>query len=341
MENNGQNSTQNKTPSNPHECGSVHSCVNDVDIAKITKLLVIITIFMILELWGHFKTRSLSLLADALHLLVDISGFIVSIVTLRMAKKGASRKMTWGYQRVEVLGAMGSIVLIWAAVIYLIIESVHKYIHPAEIDGKVFLAIALIGLIVNLGCIFILHRHPHHSHQSTEQNLNIRATYIHVVGDVIQSVGIIIASVTIYFFPSLVIADLLCTVFFAVLVLFSTGYVVRDGIRILSEGAPPHISQQKISEYILKEEAVIKITDMKVWSIGVNRHAIALKILADHLLIREYEALLVKIQKYLEDEHFDRDCITIQIDTPKTNRDRRGLVIGGMALSQTCLNARV
>lgn len=309
-----------------------HTCSHDTDIKKITKVLVIIIIFMMVELWGHFKTHSLSLLADALHLLVDISGFIVSIVTLRIAKKPANARMTWGYQRIEVLGALLSVVLIWLAVGYLMVESFHKYLHPQEINGRVFFGIAAMGLLVNLGCVYVLHIDDYHDAQQ-ERNLNIRATYIHVIGDVIQSVGVIVASGIIYFHPSFVLADIFCTVFFAFLVLVSTYYIVRDALCILAEAAPAGVDQNAIRQFVLSEEAVIKITDMRVWSISVNKHAIVLTILADNLLIREYESLLLKIQSYLRETHGFHSA-SVQIDTPKTTTDKTGFVVGGVALSQ-------
>lgn len=313
-----------------HACCSHSACSNDTDIRKISKVLAIIVVFMAVELWGHFRSRSLSLLADALHLLVDISGLIVSIATLHIAKRGTSPRMTWGYQRVEILGAMLSVILIWAAVGYLMVESFHKYLHPREIDGKVFVGISIIGLFVNLGCIYVLHSGDYH-HDVKNRNLNIRATYVHVVGDVIQSVGVILASSIIYLYPSLVIADVLCTIFFAFLVLASTYYIVRDAVYILAEGAPASVDQDLIRELVLREDAVIRITELRVWSVSVNRHAASLKILCDHILIREYEELLLRVHAHLRDT-LGLESVTIQIDTPITNRDQSGLVVGGVAL---------
>ncbi|KAI5170375.1 solute carrier family 30 (zinc transporter), member 2 [Pancytospora epiphaga] len=304
-----------------------HTCMHDADISKIFKVSIIIFIFMIVELWGHFKTRSLSLLADSLHLLVDISGFVVSLLSLKLSKKNESSKMTWGYQRVEVLGALLSVILIWIAVFYLAVESFHKYVHPHEIDGRTFLGIAVIGLLVNLVCMYILHNGDH-QHSTEKKNLNLRATYVHVIGDVIQSIGVIIASIVIYFYPKFVIADILCTLFFAGIVLWSTFYVIRDGVYILAEGAPNSVDQNAIKEFVLSEPAVIKITQMKIWSLSVNNHAIMLTILADNLLIKEYEEMLQKIRGYLT-KTYKLDTINIQIDTPGTGMDNTGLVISG------------
>lgn len=316
-------------------CTHAHTCSNDTDIRKIVKVLMIIVIFMLVELWGHFRTRSLSLLADALHLLVDISGFIVSIVTLCIAKRNETARMTWGYQRVEVLGALLSVALIWTAVGYLMVESFHKYIHPQEIDGLIFFLIAAIGLVVNLICVYVLHIGEYH-HAIKEKNLNIRATYVHVIGDVVQSIGVIVASGIIYFYPTFVIADVLCTIFFAFLVLASTICIVKDALYILAEGAPAGIDQDAIRQFILKEDAVIKICELRLWSISINKHAIMLKILTDHLLIREYEELLTKISTYLKSE-MQIEVVTIQIDTPQTNKDSAGFTVGGVALNSVVI----
>lgn len=365
-----------------------HTCTNSSDIKNISKVLVIIVIFMCVELWGHFRTKSLSLLADALHLVVDISGLIVSIITLKIAKRNQTAKMPWGYQRVEILGALTSVALIWVAVGYLIIESIHKYLHPEEIDGQVFLGISIIGLIVNLSCIWVLHGGGTHIHknysahtnsnhsvvnntntQSTgtaviiasdiplnplannplnttllthknsnntkhTNNLNVRATYIHLIGDVVQSLGVICASTIIYFYPKMVMADALCTVLFAILVLASTLYVVRDALLILIDAAPESINQDEIKDYVLNINTVIKIEDLKVWSISVNKYAVILKILTDHILINEYEQILKNITDYLQ-RIPGIDVVNVQINTPCTTKNTAGFVCGGIALNET------
>ncbi|KAI5148376.1 solute carrier family 30 (zinc transporter), member 2 [Enteropsectra breve] len=311
-----------------HAHCSHHTCSHDTDIKKITRVLFIILIFMAIELWGHYKTHSLSLLADALHLLVDLSGFIVSIITLKISKRHENSKMTFGYQRAEILGALLSIVLIWAAIGYLAVESFHKYMHPTEIDGFTFFGISVMGFFVNLLCVYVLH-HEEYSHDMRNKNLNMRATIVHVVGDIVQSVGVIIASGIIYFWPKLVIADVFCTLFFAILVLCTTIYILRDAIFILAEGAPAQIDQNKIREKMLSFGSVIKINTMRVWSVSVNQHAIMLNVLADRLSISEYETLMLNITNYLKKE-LEIAHVSVQIDTPRTNQNHSGLVVGGV-----------
>ncbi len=306
-----------------YKCKNDTKCIdcNKKDIRKITKALAIILSFMAIELWGHYKSNSLSLLADALHLLVDISGFLVSIITLSISKKKATKTMPWGYDRIEVIGAIGSVIFIWMALIYLIIESVQRYMYPSKVEGRTFFWIAVLGLFFNLGCAWVLHE----SH-SKIQNLNVRAAYVHVIGDVIQSIGVIVASVIVYLNPSMVIADIGCTIFFGCLVFYSTYGIVKDGIRILGEGAPKEIDEEEIRKFILNEKCVITIIDLKIWSLSVTKHALIVKILVDHIIIHEYETLLIKIKEFLKDK-FDKNTTTIEIQTLGTCESSAGILI--------------
>lgn len=312
-------------------CKNNHFCSHDQDIRKITTVFIFICIFLTLELWGHFKTKSLSLLADALHLAVDISGFIISIFTLHLSKRPPDSRMSFGYGRAEILGALFSVFFIWAAIIYLVMESVHKYLNPNEIDGKTFLMIAAIGLMVNVICMLILH-HNHHTHTGEKQNLNMRATYIHVIGDIIQSIGVLIASAIIFFFPKALIVDILCTLFFAILVMFSTIRVVIDAINILTEGVPKDVNIEEIKNKILSFKNVIKIIDIKIWSISVNRTSALINVLTNHIEIKEYTELLTVIKNYLSEEK-GISLVNVQIDTPLTNQEGTGLEIEGVSIN--------
>ncbi|AFN84121.1 Co/Zn/Cd transporter [Encephalitozoon romaleae SJ-2008] len=319
---------------NSTQCSHV-TCSNDADIKKISKVLFIILMFMFLELWGHWKTNSLSLLADSLHLLVDILGFIVSLLSLSWAKKPSSKRMTFGYHRIEIIGSLVSIGLIWAAVGYLAVESFHKYLHPSEIDGGMFFSIAVVGFFVNCVCVYVLH-YDEYQHKLKHKNLNIRATYVHVVGDLIQSVGVIIAGMVTYFYPSKAIVDVICTMFFSVLVLVSTGFVLKDGVRILAEGAPRDLDIDGMRADVLEVENVYKIVDLYAWSISMNRTAVSIKILADDLLISDYENILLEVNHIIKTKYLV-DIVIIQIDTPNTFYGDKGFVVDGVVIDLKAL----
>lgn len=312
------------------ETCSHRTCSNDADISKIIKVSIIIGIFMLLELWGHYKTNSLSLLADSVHLLVDIFGFGVSLGALHLSKKPATLKMSFGYHRIEIIGSLISVSLIWLAVGYLLFESIHKIVHPKEIDGGMFFAIAVIGLFVNILAIYVLH-YKDYNHQLKHKNLNIRATYIHILGDLIQSVGVILAGIFTFFYPKNSMFDVICTILFSIIVFSSTIFIIKDGLHILSEGTPKGINIKDIKNDILEIECVYKIINIFVWSLSTNIQAAMINVLVDDLLIYDYEILLKNIKNILK-EKYGIEIINIQIDTQNTMEQNNGFIVDGTVI---------
>lgn len=325
---------------------------------------------MILEIYGHIKTNSLSLLADALHLLVDISGFLISIFTLKLSQKSPSNKYTFGYHRCEVIGALFSVLMIWIVAIYLICESIYRYKYPHVVQGGWFLIVATIGFLANVACAFLLLKDfdkkdsteenidiiSHYDnedkadkncnnntknniyqckttfdnfsfssdflrkHSTEKPNLNIKATYTHILGDILQSLGVIIASLIVYLKPGFVLAEIFCSFVFSILVLISTIPVCKEGFYILSEGTPSSVDIDKIKEDLLKHEKILRIQNINCWSVGVNHKAINIKILVDHIFMNEYEHMLKAINAYLKQEN-NIEIVTIEINTPNTDEE--------------------
>lgn len=294
----------------------------EVDIKKIYKVFYLCGSFMLLEIWGHWTSNTISLLADSIHLFVDLLSFIISLLALRWTKKKPDDKMTFGYGRVEILGAMFSIFLIWIAVAYLILESYHRYKYPHKIDERIFLAISIVGFFVNIVCLFFLHERHHHNEVHEKKNLNVRATYVHIIGDTIQSIGVVIAGIVTYIYPKFVLADIICTIFFSILVLITTFLVLKDGIQILLERTPVGINLVDIKTKIKDLEHVCDVLEVHAWSISANIAAINAKILLEDTYMKEYENTLKKSKKILK-EVFKFDLVFIQIETFKTYYDNQ------------------
>ncbi|KAM0685549.1 hypothetical protein COBT_003239 [Conglomerata obtusa] len=290
-----------------------HATSTDHDIRKLYKVLTIVFFFMSLELWGHYHSNSLSLLADCIHLLVDFLGFIASIAALKWTQKAENEKMSFGYSRIEIIGAIFSIFLIWIATAYLLFESYHKIKNPKEINANVFVTISVIGLAVNIYCLYALH--DQHEQKGEHRNLNIRAAYIHIIGDLIQSVGVIIASIITLFNPKWVIVDIICTLCFSVLVLLSTFFVMKDAFDILVEKCPKDIDINKIKEAIMSLDNVKEVIKIHVWSLNAN-----IKVINVHIMLKEiwkYESEMVRSKEILYND-FGFKYVTIEFDTEKT-----------------------
>ncbi|KAM0674132.1 hypothetical protein GVAV_002205 [Gurleya vavrai] len=290
----------------------------DQDIKKLYKVIVIVFFFMLLETWGHYHSNSLSLLADCIHLLVDFLGFIASIMALKWTQRNENEKMSFGYARIEILGALFSIFLIWIATAYLLVESYHKIYNPKEINANVFVTISIIGLFVNLFCLYALHEN--HERKGEHRNLNIRAAYIHVIGDLIQSIGVIIASIITCFNPKWVIVDIICTLCFSVMVIISTMYVLKDAFHILLEKCPKDVNLKKVKESLLSLENIDEILKIHAWNLNANIKAISV-----HVKLKEiwkYETEMIKCKSILYDK-FGFDYATIEFDTERTKNYRK------------------
>ena len=151
---------------------------------------------MIIEFIGGYISNSLAIMTDAAHLFSDVTGFAISIFSVTLSTVTKTKVFTYGYHRAEILGAMASILLIWLITIVLMVLAYDRIKNPTIVDAKIMFAIAGIGLLVNLIMMFVLKTDEN---EEEEENMNVRAAYIHVIGDAIQSVGVIAASVIIYF----------------------------------------------------------------------------------------------------------------------------------------------
>ena len=233
---------------------------------------------------GGVLSGSLAILTDAAHVFSDILGFCISIISMHITTRPASVSMSYGFHRAEIIGALLSIALIWGLTAWLLSESIHRLVHPTDVEGFVMLMTACGGLAGNIIMGLVLghthnhkhsgeghshdhsHEHSHdHSHskphnyeknndfQKTPQtliktkNLNMKAAIIHVLGDALQSVGVIIAGIVIYFNPSYSQADPVCTILFSIIVMFTTIPIVKDCIRVLMEGTPAEINPGEIT----------------------------------------------------------------------------------------------
>jgi len=214
---------------------------------------------MIAELVGGILSNSLALLADAGHMLTDVAALGLSVFAIRLARRPPSRKRTYGYVRFEILAALvnGAALLVIAGLI--IWEAWKRLREPLVIDGTVMLAVAAVGLGVNVVGAVLLHSHAH-------DNLNVRGAYLHVIGDLLGSVGAITAGIVILTTGWTPI-DPIASVAIALLILFSAWNLVREASDVLLESAPKHIDMQAILDDFAGIDGLEEVHDVHVWTL--------------------------------------------------------------------------
>ncbi|WP_188455053.1 cation diffusion facilitator family transporter [Virgibacillus oceani] len=266
----------------------------------------ITTGYMIVEAIGGFLTNSLALISDAGHMLSDSISLGVGVLAFIMGEKVANYSKTYGYKRFEILAALFNGVTLSLIALYIFYEAYHRFLNPPEVASTGMLVIAIIGLTVNLVVAWILMR------GDTEENLNLRAAFLHVLGDLLGSVGAIVAAVLIMFF-NWGWADPLASVIVAVLVLISGIRVAKDAVHVLMEGTPRNVDLDDIINTMESFPGVLGIHDLHVWSITSGQNALSCHAVVDGTIsVGESQKLLRSIEHELQ--HKGIGHVTIQME---------------------------
>jgi len=237
-----------------------HSPPPREDISRrLTWVLSITAVFMVAEIVGGVLSNSLALLADAGHMFTDVAALGLSVFAMRLAARPSTQRRTYGYARLEILAALlnGATLLLIAGMI--IVEAVQRLREPVEIDGLVMLSVAGVGLVVNVIGASVLHQHSH-------DNLNVRGAYLHVLGDLLGSVGAIVAGVVIMV-TGWAPADPLISIVIALLILFSAWHLVRDATDVLLESVPRHVDMTAVLDDPRGIEGLDDVHDLHVWTL--------------------------------------------------------------------------
>jgi len=230
--------------------------------------------FMFAEVIGGVVSGSLALIADAGHMLTDFASLLLAWFAIRLARKPADWKLTYGFDRFSVLAALVNGLSLFAIAIWITIEAVRRFQDPQEILGGVMLWVAVGGLLVNLVSFWMLTR-------GESENLNVRAATLHVAGDLFGSVAALIASIVIIYTGWTPI-DPLLSVLVVLIILKSAWAVVKESSHILLEGAPKGFDRRQVSETLLQDvEGVTAVHHIHAWSVTQERPMVTMEIEVD------------------------------------------------------------
>ncbi|GKW46965.1 MULTISPECIES: cation diffusion facilitator family transporter [unclassified Planococcus (in: firmicutes)] len=275
---------------------------------------LIITSYMIIEAIGGFLTNSLALLADAGHMLSDSISLAIALIAFKLAEKVANYSKTYGYKRFEIIAAVINGATLIGVALYIFYEAIDRFANPPEVATTGMLIISVIGLLVNILVAWIMMRGG-----DTEDNLNMRGAYLHVLSDMLGSIGAIAAALLIMFF-GWGWADPAASVIVAVLVLRSGYYVTKASLHVLMEGTPQNIDVEDVLQTIKKTEGIQGVHDLHIWSITSGLNALSCHaVVNDQLTIAESESMLHRIEHDLT--HKGITHVTIQLETSAHEHD--------------------
>jgi len=295
-----------------HDHGHDHTHGTNKKILMIS--FIIITGYMIIEAFGGFITNSLALLSDAGHMLSDSISLGIALVAFTLGEKAANYSKTYGYKRFEILAAVLNGATLLLISLYIFYEAFERFQNPPEVASTGMLIIASIGLLVNILVAWIMMRGG-----DVEENLNMRGAYLHVISDMLGSIGAIIAALLMMFF-GWGWADPLASVIVAALVLRSGYYVMKSGLHVLMEGAPQNVDVDAVIKTINSTEGIQSVHDLHVWSITSGLNALSCHaVVNNQMSIAESERLLRQIEHDLE--HLNIHHMTIQLETSAHQHD--------------------
>jgi len=271
----------------------------------VTLALAITATFLVVEAIGGWLTGSLALIADAGHMLTDVAALALSLFAMTMAARPATHARTYGYQRLEILAAAVNGVALVAISAYIVWEAIGRFEEPESVKSGPMLLVAIAGLVANLVSMRLLAR-------GRGESLNVRGAYLHVLGDLLGSIGAIVAALVIMT-TGWTQADPLISVLISVLIVISAWRLLRESVDVLMESTPPGVDVGEIETGLTAIPGVQCVHDMHVWTVTSGFVA-----LSGHLSIfdpSDYNQVMVAAQNLLR-ERFGIDHATLQLETP-------------------------
>ncbi len=237
-----------------------HHSTSGISERNLLAAVVLNFAISIAEIIGGILSNSLALLSDAIHNLGDGFAVLIAYIAHRISKRDSNQRKTFGYKRVEILAAFVNSIILVAICIFLIFEAVERFQNPAPIKGAIMFWVASIGLVANFLAIVLLKK-------DSKKNINIRAAYLHLLGDTLSSVVVIIGGILIWKFEIYWI-DPLITVLISLYIMKETYLLLRESFNILMQSAPKDIDLEKIKSSVEGVEGVKNIHHVHLWSLN-------------------------------------------------------------------------
>jgi cobalt-zinc-cadmium efflux system protein len=245
--------------------------------ADARRLMIVLTVtaaFFLVELLGSFYTNSLALFSDAIHMLTDVAAIVLSLFSLWISSRPAQAGKTYGYLRAEILAALFNGLFLWVLVAFLFFEAVDRIRTPTNVAGLGVIAIALAGLAVNSFEAWFTFQ----GNEETQRGMALHAVFVHVISDLIGSLGVLIAGVLIYF-TGWHLADPLVSMFIGLLILYGSWDLIREGVDVLMEAVPSNIDLEQLRNSLLAVSGTEEVHDLHVWcltprELALSAHAV-------------------------------------------------------------------
>jgi len=273
----------------------------------VTMLNIIITV---VEIFGGIFSGSLALLSDSMHNLSDTFSIILSYSANKISKKPKDKKKTFGYKRAEILAAFINAGVLFVISIWLIYEAYKRLRKPEIIDSNLMLIVAVIGLIANFISVYLLEKDSH-------DNMNIKSSYLHLIGDTVSSIGVILGGIFIKYF-NIIWIDPLITLFISIYIIRETWKILQKSINIFMQ-ASPNLDYEKIKKDIKNINKVKNLHHVHAWMLNEKTIHFEAHIDFEDMKLSEVEKIYNEIEHILKEE-YGINHITIQPEVDRCDK---------------------
>ena len=245
--------------------------------SRLSLSLFLTLAFVVIEASAGYFANSLALLTDAAHNLTDVIALGLSWFAIRLTSQPANARKTYGYHRAGILVALlnsTTLVLISIGIFY---EAYHRFLSPPNVQSSILIGVGLIAVVINLVTALLVHR-------GSESDLNLRSAFVHLMGDVISTVGAVIAGVIIYFTDANWL-DPFVSVLIGFLILYNAWGILRETVDILLESTPRDVDIKKMVSEITEVDGVLGVHDLHVWSLTQNLRTMSAHILTEDISV--------------------------------------------------------
>lgn len=278
------------------------------------------TTFLVAEAIAGVWLNSLALLADAAHMFTDAAALGIALAAVRIARRPADAKRTYGYHRFEILAATFNALLLFAVAIYILYEAYQRFKSPADVQTTGMLVVATLGLIINLISMRMLS-------SGKDTSLNIKGAYLEVWSDMLGSLGVIVAAVVIYF-TGWAWVDTLVAAGIGLWVLPRTWILLKESLNILLEGTPEGVSLDQVKAAIGQIESVTDVHDLHVWALTSGKNSLTVHVVHSAEIL---STVIITNVKNVVAERFNVFHTTIQCELVACQHTEDGCNFTGQA----------
>jgi len=273
---------------------------------KLGIVLVISIAIFVIELVGGILSNSLALVADSFHVMLDFTAIGISLIAFRIAKKPHSSEFSFGFHRAEIVAALINGISLVTVAIFVFYEAYRRFLDPPQVNIDILLGFALAGLFSNIVMAIILKK-------ESGSNLNVKGSYVHVLGDMFSSIGVIAGAVLMIFVNYFVI-DVLVSIAIGILIIRSGIILCKECLHVFMEGTPNEIKISHIADELQKFKEIVEVHDLHVWTLTSNLFAMSVHVKVKQEFFRDTNELLKKINQTMRDKFGINHC-TIQLES--------------------------